>query len=303
MHTRAARSTFFLRQVAKAACLLFFIAAPLVVSAQDKTYRPSPNNYLQFGKPDQAEGHRIIEDFRQRGLPSDMYWEFELRVMPRRGEGRVVPARLWIGRNEKGPIWRVELIPDDAAQKVRMIVQNGPQSSLWRWQPGLTTKVAQPLGIDGLFEPLAGTNLTAFDLQMPFLFWNDFVYEGLAKVGGRPAHVFLMYPPAEVTARRPQLCGVRVYLDTQFNALVKAEQIGAKDALLKSIEVRDLKRVDEQWIPKWIDVRDEETRNYTRFAITRAALKLDLLPVMFEPAALAETIQPPATERLRLVTQ
>lgn len=288
--------------MAKAACLLFWLAVPLLLAAQDKIYRPPPN-YVQFGKPDQAEGRRILEDFRQRGLPGDMYWEFELRVMPRRGEGSVVPARLWIGRNEKGPIWRVELAPDDAAQKVRLLVQNGPQSALWRWQPGLVASSAQPLGVDGLFEPLAGTDLAAFDLQMPFLFWSDFVYEGLARVGGRPAHVFLMYPPAEVTARRPQLCGVRVYLDTQFNALVKAEQIGAKDAVLKSIEVRDLKKIDEQWIPKSIDVRDEETRNKTRFAITSAAVKLDLLPVMFEPAALAETIQPPPPARLRNIGQ
>lgn len=291
-----------MRQVAKAACLLFFLTAAAAL-AQEKTYRPPANNYLQFGKPDQAEGRRILEDFRLTGLPSDMYWEFELRVMPRRGEGKVVPARLWIGRNEKGPIWRVELSPDDATQNVRLLVQNGPQSALWRWQSGQVRMSVQPLGLNGLFEPLAGTDLTAFDLQMSFLFWNDFVFEGLARVRGRPAHVFLLYPPAEVTARRPQLCGVRVYLDTQFKALVQAEQIGAKDVLLKSITILDLKKVDDQWIPKSIDVRDDETRNKTRFAITRAALKLDLLPVMFAPESLTETIQPPAPERLRLVTQ
>lgn len=303
MHTRAARSTFFVRQVAKAACLFFFLAAATAASAQEKIYRPPANNYLQFGKPDQAEGRRILGDFRQTGLPSDMYWEFELRVMPRRGEGKVVPARLWIGRNEKGPIWRVELSPDDAAQNVRLLVQNGPQSALWRWQPGHVGTSAQPLGISGLFEPLAGTDLTAFDLQMPFLFWNDFVFEGLARVRGRPAHVFLLYPPNEVTALHPQLCGVRVYLDTQFKALVQAEQIGAKDVLLKSITILDLKKVDDQWIPKSVDVRDDETRNKTRLAITRAALKLDLLLPMFEPESLGETIQSPAPERLRLVTQ
>ncbi|MFT3870837.1 MAG: outer membrane lipoprotein-sorting protein [Nibricoccus sp.] len=277
--------------------------ATLAAFAQEKIYRPPANNYLQFGKPDQAEGRRILEDFRQTGLPSDMYWEVALQVMPRRGEGKMVPARLWIGRNEKGPIWRVELWPNDAAQKVRLLVQNGPQSALWRWQAGQIGKSAEPLGIHGLFEPLAATDLTAFDLQMSFLFWNDFVFEGLARVRGRPAHVFLLYPPAEVTAQRPQLCGVRVYLDTQFKALVQAEQIGDKDALLKSITILDLKKVDDQWIPKSVDVRNDETRNKTRLVIARAALNLDLLPVLFAPESLSETIQPPAPERLRLVTQ
>jgi len=280
-----------------AACLLCFMAVGATGYSQSKTYRPPPN-YVQFGKPDQAEGKRIIEDFRLRGLPSDMYLEFVLQVMPRRGEERTVAARLWAGRNEKGPIWRVELSPDDATAQYHLLVQNGPQNLLWSWRPGAAVT---PLGLDALFDRLADTDLTAFDLQMPFLFWNDFVFEGVARVRGRPAHVFLMYPPSEVTARRPGLAGVRVYLDTQFNALVQAEQIGAENRLLKSITILDLKKVDEQWIPKSIDVRDEETRNKTRFAVTGAALGLDLLPMLFESASLGDAVQPPPAGRIRVV--
>ena len=280
-----------------AACLLCFVATGLTGFAQFKTYRPPPN-YVQFGKPDQAEGKRIIEDFRQRGLPADTYLQFELRVLPRVGEERTVPARLWVGRNEKGPIWRIELAPDDATAKNRLLVQNGPQNALWNWRPNTAVK---QLGVDALFDRLAGTDLTAFDLQMPFLFWNDFVFEGVDRHGGRPTHVFLMYPTAEIIAKRPQLTGVRVYLDTQFNALVQAEQIGAENVVLKSITIRDLKKVDDQWIPKWIDVRDEETRNKTRFAVTGIALGLDLLPALFDPASLGELVQPPPAGRMRVV--
>jgi len=283
--------------VAVAACLLCFVATGLTGFAQFKTYRPPPN-YVQFGKPDQAEGKRIIEDFRQRGLPADTYLQFELRVLPRVGEERTVPARLWVGRNEKGPIWRIELAPDDATAKNRLLVQNGPQNALWNWRPNTAVK---QLGVDALFDRLAGTDLTAFDLQMPFLFWNDFVFEGVDRHGGRPTHVFLMYPTAEIIAKRPQLTGVRVYLDTQFNALVQAEQIGAENVVLKSITIRDLKKVDDQWIPKWIDVRDEETRNKTRFAVTGIALGLDLLPALFDPASLGELVQPPPAGRMRVV--
>jgi len=283
-----------------AACLLCFLATPLTGLAQSKTYRPPPN-YVQFGKPDQAEGRRIIEDFRQKSLPEDLYLQFEFRVMPRRGEGKTVAARLWIGRNEKGPIWRMELNPADAAAERRLLVQNGPQSALWSWQPGMIASAAKPLGLDALFERLADTDFTAFDLQMPFLYWNDFVFEGVARIRGRPAHVFLMYPSVEVTARCPQLTGVRVYLDTQFNALVQAEQIGADNAVLKSITILDLKKVDEQWIPKSIDVRDELTHHKTRFAVTHVAARMDFLPTLFEPAVLAEPIQPPSDGRLRSV--
>ena len=283
--------------MAAAACLLCFLVLGVTGFGQSKTYRPPPN-YVQFGKPDQAEGRRIIEDFRQRGLPGGLYLEFQLQVMPRRGDERIVPARLWVGRNDKGPIWRLELAPDDTTARQRLLVQNGPQSALWSWRPG--SGVTQ-LGADALFDPLADTDLTAFDLQWPFLFWNDFVYEGLARVRGRPAYVFLMYPPSEVTARRPALTGVRIYLDTQFNALVQAEQIGAENSLLKSITILDLKKVDEQWVLKSIDVRDEETRNKTRFAVTGAAAGLDFLPTLFEPASLDDAVQPPSAGRIRVV--
>jgi len=283
--------------VAAAACLLCFLALGVTGFGQSKTYRPPPN-YVQFGKPDQAEGRRIIEDFHQRGLPAGMYLELELQVLPRRGEARAVPARLWTGRNEAGPIWRLEISPGDATAQQRLLVQNGPQSALWSWRPG--SSVSQ-LGIDALFDRLADTDLTPFDLQMPFLYWNDFVFEGVARLRGRPAHVFLMYPPAEITARQPGLTGVRVYLDTQFNALVQAEQIGADNRLLKSITILDLKKVDEQWIAKSTDVRDEETRNKTRIAVTGAAVGLDLLTALFEPASLGETVQPPSAGRIRVV--
>jgi hypothetical protein len=232
-----------------------------------------------------------------------MFLQCEVRVMPRRGEGKTVPARLWAGRNEKGPIWRLELNPDDAVGQRRLLVQNGPQSALWSWQPEAieTGKTAKQLGLDALFERLADTDLTAFDLQMPFLFWNDFVFEGVAKTLGRPAHVFLLYPPTEIASRQPQLAGVRIYLDTQFNALVKTEQIGTGDRVLKTFALHGLRKIDEQYIPKEFDVVDETTRNTTRFAVIRAALKLDLLPVIFEPSALSEPIQPPSANRLRNV--
>lgn len=299
MKNRAQGSKSFFRQVTLVICLFFCLGGSLW--AQEKIYRPSPS-YVQIGKPDQAEGKRILEDFRRRTLAGDMYLEFELRVMPRRGETWIVPARLWTGRNDLGPIWRLELLPKDAAQRCTLLVQNGPRNALWRWPAAISAKGGQALGREAMFERLAGTDLTAFDLQMPFVYWDDFVFEGVARVRGRPAHVFLMYPPAEVSSARPDLTGVRVYLDTQFNALVQSEQYGAQGALLKSVTILDLKKVDDQWIPKTIDVRDEETRNKTRFAVTRAAVGQDFLPVVFSPEVLDEPVQPPPEGQIRDVS-
>ncbi|CAM2797656.1 hypothetical protein [Rariglobus hedericola] len=292
--------TIFSRQAGLLACLVVFCAAlPHEVEAQSRRYRP-PARYIQFKAPDQAEGRKILEDFRKLGPSGDYYLEFDLRVLPRRGDTRVISGgRLWGGRNEIGPVSRVELPAVDDTSARRLLVQNGAQGSVWVAPlTGAITK-AGALDASALFAPLAGTDLTAFDLQMPFLYWGDFVFEGLAPVRGRPAHVFLLYPPADIVALKPELTGVRVYLDTQFGALVQAQQIGAEERVLKSITVLDLKKIDDQWMVKVIDLRDETTRNKTQFVVTGAAMGLDFSGMLFEASNLAEAVTPPPANRIR----
>lgn len=259
---------------------------------------------MQFGQPDQAEGRKILENFRLQGISGDYFLEFELHVLPRRGETHVVKGgRLWGGRNEIGPVSRVELPAVEGASARRLLVQNGATGSVWIAGTAATAALPGALDPAALFAPLAGTDLTAFDLQMPFLYWNDFVFEGVAPVRGRPAHVFLVYPPANIVALKPELSGVRVYLDTQFGALVQAQQIGSEERVLKSITVLDLKKVDDQWMVKTIDLRDEATRNKTQFVVTGAALGLDFSGALFDSAALGGAITPPPAERIHQLSQ
>lgn len=290
---------WFCRQTALVVCLFCF-AGVLSAHGQSKRFRPAPQ-YLQIGKPDQAEGKRILEDFRQRGFyAGDYYFEFELRVMPRRGAERTVQGRMWGSRNDQGPISRVAVAPGVQGQEQRLLVQNGPASSVWRWKSGEGSGSGQ-LSPAALFEPLAGTDVTAFDLELSFLYWGEFVFEGVSKIRGRPAHAFLLYPPPDVAEARPDLTGVRVYLDTQYHALVQAEHIGAEGRVLKTMSVLDLKNVDGQWIVKSVDLRDEATRNKTRFSVVGAAVGLDLSPGLFLPDMLSESIQPPRADQIRQI--
>jgi len=253
-----------------------------------KGYRPPPS-YLQFSRPDQSEGRRILEQFRQQGVAGDYYLEFALETLPRGGAGRVVPGRLWGSRTTAGPVSRVSVRSDEgaAAPEVRLLVQSGARPALWKWSEASGGTVEEA-GAGELFAPVAGTDLTPFDLQMPFLYWPEFVYEGLARMRGRPAHQFLLYPPAEITARHPELTGVRVYLDTQYMALVEAQMIGEGGRPLRTLSLLDLKKVGGQWIVKSLDLRDEATRNKTRFVVTAAALNQSFSAAIFDPARLAE---------------
>jgi hypothetical protein len=262
-----------------------------------RMYRPLPG-YVQLGKPDQEEGQRIIEQFRAMGamgIVGDYYLEFELRVMPRTGDERTYAGRMWGARNEQGAISRVTLTVGKGEQ--RLLVQNGPQAAVWSasGQPG---EAVAMLGVPALFTPLAQTDLTPFDLQMSFLYWPDFIFEGVAKIRGRPAYQFLLYPPADFAAKYSVLTGVRIYLDTEFRQPLQIEQIGDGGRLLKTMMVQGLKKIGDQYIPQTVDWRDDTTRNKTRLSVTGAALGQSFATGLFAPAALADDVRPPDAERV-----
>ena len=273
-------------------CLFCFCAGTALV-AQPKRFQPS-SDYAHVGKADQEEGRKVLQTFRSRGLfPGQHYLEFLLTILPRRGDERSIPGRLWGTHDNRGNLTRIVLAPGVAGQETRLLVRVGPTSAAWTFTPG-KDRAVQPLSSAALFEPLAGSDVTAFDLEMPFLYWNDFVFEGVSKVRGRPAHVFLMKPPAGFIPASEKITGVRLYLDTEYTAVVQFEEVGANDEPIKTVSTLDLKKVDDQWIVKSIDYRVEATHNKSRFTVTAAAENQEFSSALFEPAVLEDSIQPPA---------
>lgn len=242
-------------------------------------YRPPPR-YTEGGKADQTAGAKILADFQRAGIHGTYWLAFDLQVMPRHGAERTIPGEMLGTSNAQGPLTRLS-IGDQ-----RWLVQSGCEPATWL--ASADGKAAALLPLADSLKSVAGTDVTIFDLQMPFLYWTDFAYEGLARVRGRPAHSFVLYPPASAATLAPVVSGVRVLIDTQFQALMQAELLGPAGRLEKTISVLDLKKVGEQWLVKSIDVRNSQTRDKTRFTLTAAALDLTLPAATFTPAGLTE---------------
>jgi hypothetical protein len=280
--------------------LLLLALAPSLWAA-----RPEPR-FLGGKKPDQAEGARVLEEFRHVGVRGSYWMQFQLREMPRRGPERLIDGQMLGTQGEEGPLTR--LIVTDPANTggdntVHFIFQGGGNPRAWQWNAGAAGAAAREMSNDALLAPVHGTDLTLFDLQMPFLRWTDFVYEGVAKVRGRPAHAFLLHPPQPLAAPADQQgvpvpAAVRVFLDTQFGAMTQAEWLAADGAAIKTVTVLDLKKSGEQWVVKSIDLRNHRTRAKTRFAITAAALDLQLPASVFDPEQVAKKLpEIPAAKR------
>ena len=272
----------------------FFILGPLMVPGFAAAPMNAPPELAQVALPDAAEIARILVQFRQTGIAGDYFLEFELRTLPRRGPEKTFQGKMWGSRNAEGAITRI-MLTDAAGREQRLIVQNGGQPAVWR----LDDKRVVQLDVAALFEPvIPGVNLTAFDLQMPFLYWPGVTLEKVTRMRGRPAHVFVFRPPAAFAAKNPRLGAVRAYLDTQYNAPTQIETIDRDGRVSKTLSLLDLKKVGEQWIPKSFEVRDETTRDKTRLVVSGAALNLALPSAVFAPAGLTDDVRPPAAERI-----
>lgn len=274
----------------------FFLFATLAVSAMAGPQTISPAPLRQFGKPDPAEARAALDELRRLGIAGSYYLEFELRILPRRGDERDIPGRIWGMQGRLGPIARVELGSGTGA--VRWLIQRGPEAAVWRYDG---SGGVRKLGVAELFQPLMpDTYFTPFDLEMPYVYWARFTYEGLERFNGRPTYMIVLQPPEDFARKFPALAGLRLHLDTQYDAPVQTELLGANSVVTKTITVVDLKKVGDQWIVKTIDARDEATRNKTRLNFTAATMKVDFAEALFEPARLAQEVRPPdvALERI-----
>lgn len=248
----------------------------------------------------------MLAGFRNAGIHGSYWLKFELRVMPRKGDERALSGEMFGTQGPDGPLTRLAV--DDLGNKGGSHLQlylfkGGASPEAWEWNYGQRGITPRKMDASQLLAPVHDTDLTLFDLLMPFLQWTDFVYEGVANVRGRPAHAFLLYPPAPL--QLPANVGgaapaaVRVFLDTQFSAMTQAEWVGEDSKPMKSVTVLDLKKVGEQWLVKSIDLRNHRTRAKTRFLVTAAALDLTLPPEVFvannlsspAPAVPAEKVQ------------
>lgn len=283
-------------QIPRRVCLFCALTAlvgllPQVASGQHKTNRPEPR-YVSVGEPDPARGREIMTTFRQLGLPGDYFLEFNLEVLPRRGEKVIVPGRMWGSRNVIGPVSRMDLAATALGPHSQLITQNGKTSEAWRLREGIDES-PQSLGDEEAMANLGGTGLRLFELQMPFIYWDDYIFEGATRIRGRTVHAFLMYPPESFSAAHPEVVAVRLHLDVNFHALMQAVILGEGEEPLRKLTVLDLKKLGDQWIVKSIEVRDEVTRDKVKFEVNGATLGLDFLPQLFAPEELGHEIASP----------
>lgn len=257
----------------------------------------APPELAQVGKPTAEEGARLVEQFRNSGIAGEYFLEFELKALPRRGPEQTFKGRWWGSRNDQGTITRIELV-DGSGTMHRLLLQNGEKARVWRLEQGQPVEI----GLQDVMAPLIpGVEVSAFDLQMPYLYWPGGYVEKITRVLNRPTNAFVFPAPAAFKAQYPEVAAVRAYFDTQFNVPTQTELVGPTGRAVKSLALLSLQNVNKvQVLPKAFDYRNEVSRDKTRLQILGAALNQSFPAQVFLPAGLAQGLaSPPAAQIFR----
>lgn len=268
--------------------LSFAFLLPVLAHAQGRG-RPEP----QFAKPEQidpAEGARILEAFRNARTEGDYEFSIQLVNRTRDGGETELYGTMWgTWDNEGMPLVRVDIARPGEA-KLRIISLGGNDGTILRAEGDAP---AQAMSDADKFAPIAeSSTLTPFDIQMPFIRWTDYTYEGTKKLIGRTAHYFRLSPPAGQDCQG--IASVRVAIDANFMILLYAEELDASGTVMKVFRINDFAKKDGQWIIQELDLVDARNKNRTRFRVLDAKLGLNLPRSLFTPDGNG-TIQPVKT--------
>ncbi|MFP4282114.1 MAG: outer membrane lipoprotein-sorting protein [Opitutales bacterium] len=266
-----------------------FAAVPDGLLAQSRGRIPP--NLRDPARLDEAEGARVLEAFRRLPVAGDFVYAIELVHEPRRAPTRVYEG-FFSGGWHDGLRTRLDLRPaDEDAGPQRFLQWNGADPRLWTYSPSHdATSEARSADAAALHESvLPGLALTPFDLQMPFLYWPDYAYEGSGRLKGRGVHHFLLYPPSE-DPRYTGIGAVRVAIEENFNVAMRVETLDEAGEVTKRFEVQAVKKVGDQWIVRRIDFMDRVSGDRTRLVVTAAQVESALPPSLLTPDGLAQPL-------------
>lgn len=239
-----------------------------------------------FRRLSAPEAAKVLSDFRAYRMAGDFCMKFRITHYLRRSdETESCSGTLYGTWDENGPLLRVELASDgDPARRKAFLLRGGNAPELWTLDGE-----NRPARVDGASTTPFFENLifTPFDLQTPFIYWQDAKYERTKRFRGRPVHFFKMTPPADFLARHPEIGFVRIGFDRVYNALVSAEVFGADGKLRKTFSLSRVQKVQEQYTFRELELRDDETRDKDEFVVLAAALNLRLPREAFAPENLA----------------
>lgn len=252
---------------------LFLWVFVLPLSAQD-----------EFRRLSASDAERVLSEFRAYRMPGDFCMKFEITHYLRKSdETQTCTGTLYGTWHENVPVLRIEIARGESRKSYLLRGGNAPE--LWMLNDRNEPERMDKNSSEPFFENLI---FTPFELQTPFVYWENARYEQTRRFRGRPVHFFKMMPPESFLAENPDIGFVRIGFDRVYNALVSAEIFDREGNLKKTFSLSRVQKVQDQYTIRELVLRDDTTRDKEEFVVVAAALNLRLPPSMFQPSAIAE---------------
>ena len=115
--------------------------------------------------------------------------------------------------------------------------------------------------LDGrdFYECIPDTDVAWSDLALSFLWWRGGRTVGLGRVKGRDCYI------VEFSPRSTKEAGgrIQVWIDMKMRVLLKMEEMNRDGQLVRSLSVKDFRRVSGVWMVKNLEIRRYPGRNRT----------------------------------------
>lgn len=217
---------------------------------------------------------RRLDFLKSAQFSNDCVFEFELIHYPRNGKNIIFVGQLFLSKEAMV----MKILPRGGGEVTKILCKFGRLPRVWT-----LGNVIKELTLGELISPIVSNQLfNSIDLSRSFLAWESSKYEDFKRVKGRFSYLFLTNVPEELKKVNNVYDKVRIVIDSHFNSLLQVNYLNVKKEILRTFSILSFKKVDEEWIPKSIEIMDEITREKSRLTITSAAMNLKLPLTTFD---------------------
>ena len=181
----------------------------------------------------------------------------ELQERDRRGQiTRVFPVEMEWHWGARPPYAEYVLFDrfGDPLERFRVVYPDGAPAEFAIWKGD----AEEPLESVPFDQPMGNLDLSWSDLSLSFLWWPNGRIVGQERVRGRFCTIVELTVPASVEVGYDR---IRLWIDPEVNLLMQADTLDRRGRLLRRLQVKSLRKIDEIWMVQNVDVINAQTRD------------------------------------------
>ncbi len=148
------------------------------------------------------------------------------------------------------------------------LIRRRGRPTVWRYRTG-TPLQEQPL--PDLYGSIQGSDVSWMDLSLSFLWWPGGAFAGEDRVRGYACHIVeIPAPKGNAIEGRPSeeaYAKVRLWIEKKQRMLLQAEGYDAEGVLIRRLWVRSVRKIDERWMIKDMEVQRYPAAHRTKVTI------------------------------------